>query len=71
MKRGFNLERTKFFEASLSDTLSRSNQLQSTRRENGNSQETGSVTMTFSLFGTVKEKMWNFLLKKLTNSILK
>ena len=28
-KRGFNLERTKFFEASLSDTLSRSNQLQS------------------------------------------
>ena len=29
LKRGFNLERTKFFEASLSDTLSRSNQLQS------------------------------------------
>ena len=28
-KRGFNFERTKFFEASLSDTLSRSNQLQS------------------------------------------
>ena len=27
LKRGFNLERTKFFEASLSDTLSRSNQL--------------------------------------------
>ena len=29
LKRGFNLERTKFFEASLSDTLSTSNQLQS------------------------------------------
>ena len=29
LKRGFNLERTKFSEASLSDTLSRSNQLQS------------------------------------------
>ena len=28
-KRGFNLERIKFFEARLSDTLSRSNQLQS------------------------------------------
>ena len=29
LKRGFSLERTKFFEASMSDTLSRSNQLQS------------------------------------------
>ena len=29
LKRGFNLELTKFFEASLSDTLSRSYQLQS------------------------------------------
>ena len=29
LKRGFNLEHTKFFEASLSDTLSRSNRLQS------------------------------------------
>ena len=29
LKRGFNLGPTKFFEASLSDTLSRSNQLQS------------------------------------------
>ena len=29
LKRGFNLEPTKFFEASLSDTLSRSNKLQS------------------------------------------
>ena len=38
-KRGFNSERTKFFEASLSDTLSRSNQLQSTRRGNENSMQ--------------------------------
>ena len=29
LKRGFNLECSKFFEASLSDTLSKSNQLQS------------------------------------------
>ena len=29
LKRGFNLERTRFFEASMSDTLSRFNQLQS------------------------------------------
>ena len=29
LKRGFNLERTKFFEASMSATLSGSNQLQS------------------------------------------
>ena len=38
-KRGFNSERTKFFEPSLSDTLSRSNQLQSTRRGKENSMQ--------------------------------
>ena len=137
----FNLMRTKFVDASLSDSLSRSKQFQSTRKGNGNSmqsirvvsqqrpsdphtlpkgnawpnpnwklvwvqwkqlspnpwgcngnkhnsvfckylhagdsnketprQENASVTlMTFSPFGTVTEKMWNFLLKKLTISIL-
>ena len=47
-KRGFNLERTKFFEASLSDTLSRSNQLQSLLMLNDEQEEQPYITTMYN-----------------------
>ena len=47
-KRGFNLERIKFFEASLSDTLSRSNQLQSLLMLNDEQEEQPYITTMYN-----------------------